>query len=191
MKRSIAAVILAYCVLAWPRLEAQRPVFNSGTLAELAEARSIGLEHVRRIGAQKGITGTNDLVVSRADIDRLSMAHTRIQQYVRGVPVFGGEAIAHLNQAGEPFAETDSLVSDVSVDTTPRLTPAAAIDIAITDYGCRDCLTAVPTTDLWILRDQGVDHLVYRVQLARIDGTRDTALPVRFVDAHGGYVVLS
>ncbi|HEY6508446.1 MAG TPA: M4 family metallopeptidase, partial [Vicinamibacterales bacterium] len=120
------------------------------------------------------------------------MAHTRVQQYFRGVPVFAGQAIAHLTAAGEVFGETDDLIADVSVDTTPRLTRDAAIGIATAHYGCTDCLTAPPTADLWIVRDrEGVDRLTYCVQLARLDGTGRTAAPVRFVDAHGGDIVLA
>ena len=107
------------------------------------------------------------------------------------MPVLGGEAIAHMNADGAAFDDTDNLVEGISVNTTPRLTPEGAIAIATTDYGCSTCLTAAPKADLWILRDQGVDHLVYRVQLTRLDGSNEMALPVRFVDAHGGYVVLA
>jgi Zn-dependent metalloprotease len=120
------------------------------------------------------------------------MAHTRVQQRFRGIPVLGGEAIAHMNADGSDFAETDNLIADINVSTTPLLTPAAGIDAAVADYGCRTCLTAAPTADLWIVRDDaGVDHLTYRVQLTRMDGTSNTALPVRFIDAQGGQVVLS
>jgi Zn-dependent metalloprotease len=149
----------------------------------------MGLEHVRTAATLRGII--DELVVSNVRVDELSMAHTRVQQRVRGVPVFGGEAIAHFRSDGELFTITDDLVPNIVIDTTPAIAQDAAIDIALNDYGCRDCLTAPPSADLWIMRHEGVDHLVYRVQLRRIDGTDATALPVFFVDAHGGYVVLS
>jgi thermolysin len=177
-------------VLSLPRLDAQRQVFSTGAPAELALARSVGLDHLRSAASRKAIDGPNDLVVSRAHVDRQAMAHTRVQQLFRGVRVFGGEAIAHLNPDGTVFGETDDLVAGVNVDPTPRVTAADAIRIATADYGCSQCLTAAPTADLWILRDEaGIDHLVFRVQMRRIDGSPQTAMPVRFVDAHGGYVV--
>jgi Zn-dependent metalloprotease len=188
MKQLVAlAVIAAAALVIFPRAHAQSRIFTSGTPAELEFARSRGLEQLRAVAAQRGID--DELTVSGANVDRLSMAHTRVQQNFRGVRVLGGEAIAHFRSDGQLFAVTDDLVPNISVNTTPRLTPAAAIDIAVTDYGCRDCLTARSTADLWILRDQGVDHLVYRVQMARLDGTNNTALPVRLIDAQGGYVV--
>jgi Zn-dependent metalloprotease len=179
-------------MLSFPRLDAQRQAFSTGAPAELAVARSIGLEHLRGTASQKAIDGPNDLVVSGAHVDRRAMAHTRVQQFFRGVRVFGGEAIAHMNPDGTVFGETDDLVAGVNVDPTPRVTAADAIRIATADYGCSQCLTAAPTADLWILRDEaGLDHLVFRVQMRRIDGSPQTAMPVRFVDAHSGYVVHS
>ena len=87
---------------------------------------------------------------------------TRASQYDRGVPVLGGEAIAHMNADGAAFDDTDNLLDghqrqhDASPDVAGR----------DRDRGerlrLRDCLTAAPKADLWILRDQGVDHLTYR-----------------------------
>jgi len=183
----IVTVLVATGLLTFPRAQEPARVFTTGTRAELARAETMGVEQLRTMARQRGIA--DELRVSRVTVDRESMAHTRIQQLHRGVPVFGGEAIAHFKPDGEPFAETDDLVPNISVNPVPRLTAAAAIDAAVTAYGCRDCLTADPVADLWILRNDGVDHLVYRVQLHRVDGSAETALPVFFVDAHGGFVV--
>src|SRR4030095_2177448 len=130
MKRILAVVVLGLGVFAWPRVEAQRPVFTTGTPAEIAQARAIGLDHVRALGSLKGIDGPNDLVATSTHIDRQSMAHTRVPQYYRGVPVLGGEAIAHMNADGAAFDDTDNLVEGISVNTTPRLTAEGAIAIA-------------------------------------------------------------
>jgi Zn-dependent metalloprotease len=190
-KRIFVTTLAATLALAWPGVRAQAPVFTTGTPAELAVARQRGLERVRAIAQLKGIDGPTDLVVTRVEVDRLSMAHTRVQQYFRGVPVFGGQAIAHLRANGEAFGETDDLIPNIAVNTTPTLSAAAAIAVAVADYGCSACLTETPVASLWILREAGVDHLVYRVDLRRIDGSAATAMPVRFVDAHGGFIVRS
>jgi thermolysin len=77
----------------------------------------------------------------------------------------------------------------VFVETKPALNEKDAIERSTTDYGCSDCLTDEPIADLWILRHEGRDHLVYRVQLRREDESKDTAMPVYFIDAHTGEVV--
>ncbi|MBK7903479.1 MAG: hypothetical protein IPJ97_11475 [Proteobacteria bacterium] len=119
--------------------------------------------------------------------------HTHVQQVYRGVPVFGGEAIVHLSADGKSASLTDDLLYDVQVDTTPTLSAAAAIRIAVTHYGCETCLTAKPKTDLWVMRvaNRAPDVLVYRVQLRREDGSAETALPVYFIDAHTGAIEMN
>ena len=190
MKRTLCAIALAIVAVAWPRLEAQRPASSPGTVVDLAQGRADGLALLQVAAARHGIAA-DDVHVTSAHLDSLSMAHIRAQQTYRGIPVVGGEAIAHLRSDGGVFGETDNFVEGVSVDTTPRLTVEAVTGIAAEDYGCSACLTGAAATDLWILRLDGIDHLVYRVQMSRLDGSPETALPVRFVDAHDGFVVLA
>ena len=130
----------------------------------------------------------------RVEEDPESGMHTHVQQLYRGIRVFGGEAIVHLEPEESSPSITDDLVRSVNVDTTPTLTAAEAVEIAIAKYGCSDCLTAKPTTSLWITQKPGKsgkrrDALVYRVSLRRMDGSASTALPVYFIDAHSGAVV--
>ena len=191
MKRLLPLAIALALLCIFPRLDAQRALFTTGTPQELALAQSIGVEHLRAVAESKGIDQPGDLALSRVHVDSVGLAHARVQQYYRGVPVFGGEAIAHIGRDGAVQNETDSLVSGITVNARPRLTTSEAIAVAVNDYGCSACLTAAPVADLWILRNGGQDHLVYRVQLTRLDNGPDSALPVRFVDAHGGYVVLA
>ena len=187
MKRLILTALIASAFLALPRAQDRARVFTTGTAAELAVAQTRGVQQLRVKALERGIA--DELRVARVTVDRESMAHTRVQQVFRGIKVLGGEAIAHFTPDGELFTTTDDLIPNVVVNTTPAITADAAISIAVTAYGCRDCLTETPIADLWILRHNGADHLVYRVQLQRLDGSNETALPVIFVDAHGGFVV--
>jgi Zn-dependent metalloprotease len=165
---------------------------------KLARAEAASLARLQKKLARKGIA-SNDVKSLRVfeDQDRADRVHTHVQQTHNGVPVFGGEAIVHLDAATEAEAQetTDTLVEGVSVSTIPNLSAADAIAAAAGKYkekkGCDTCLTEAPRADLWVLRHEGVDHLVYRVQLARLDGTEHTSEPVYFVDAHGGFVVWS
>jgi hypothetical protein len=47
-------------------------------------------------------------------------------------------------------------------------------------------LTEQPKVDLWIYRGEFRDHLAYRVEMPRLDGTEHTSVPVIFVDAQTG-----
>ncbi len=127
-------------------------------------------------------------VPKRTKIDDLDISHTRFEQLHLGVRVFEGEAIVHLHMDGTLRTVTNAMIEDLVVDTQPLYAENEAVDIAVADIGGARHLTATPEVELVVLRrDQ--DHLVWKVQLERLDGTADTARPVIFVDAHTGKVV--
>jgi Zn-dependent metalloprotease len=165
---------------------------------KLARAEAVSLMRLQRKLARKGIAA-NDVKTLRVfeDKDKTERAHTHVRQTHNGVPVFGGEAIVHLDTVTETEAEptTDTLIPNIAVSTDPALTADYAIVAAKAKYkekkNCDDCFTDPPKADLWVLRHEGVDHLVYRVQLSRLDGTKDTSEPVYFISAHTGDLVWS
>ncbi|HEY1404243.1 MAG TPA: M4 family metallopeptidase, partial [Pyrinomonadaceae bacterium] len=190
MKKSIFVIALSLAfifALALPRRDASAQ--RGASVDKLARAKEIAHNVIAARVSQRGINGKNDLKVTRASFDEGQKTHTRFQQTHRGVPVFGGEAIVHLNPDDSVFAVTDDLVESVQVDTAPYRTPDEAVRTAISDLGCETCLTSPPATDMQILRHEGNDYLTYRVQLWREDGTHDTSMPIYFVDAKTGNVV--
>lgn len=181
------ARLVSLQLIACVALGAQTRMFTTGTPSEIQQATSIGLAHLSGWARQRGIS--DELRVTRVTVDSLSMAHVHVQQFHRGIPVFGGEAIAHLTSQGEPLNETDAIVRDITVDTTPRLTTMDAVATALNAVGCADCLT-LSAPALWVVRQKDSDHLTYRVPLRRPAGPGGNGLPVIFVDAHRGDVVI-
>ena len=158
--------------------------------AEATSLRFLNTEFSRSRG-YAGVADTdNSFSTKRVEEDTESGLHTHVQQLYKGVRVFGGEAIVHLEADDSAPSMTDDLLRDVQADTTPTLTAAQAVKIAVSDYGCERCLTAKPKTDLWVIRlpNRAPDALVYRVQLRREDGSAETALPIYFVNAHDGNI---
>lgn len=158
---------------------------------KLNRARDISYGYLAQIAPAKGIRDVSDLKLKRLAEDKEGFKHTRVKQTHKGVPVFGGEAIVHLSPDDSLFAVTDDLIPSVQVDTNPKLDNVAAIGKATAAFGCADCLTAPPTAALNILRHNGRDHLTFRVELRREDGSQQTSLPVYFIDAKTGEVVWS
>jgi Zn-dependent metalloprotease len=161
-------------------------LFHQGSTQELSIAKNLSLTHIGQNLDSLGLRSVDDLQMKNVFVDELSMAHTKFQQTFDGVPVFGGEAIVHLNQDGSVFTMTDSLVRNIKVDVVPSLNEAEAINRAVEMYGCGDCLTSQPQVDMFVMRRNNKDRLVYRVQLSRVDGSAETAMPVYFIDAHTG-----
>lgn len=197
MKRFVALLVTAALCAA-----VILPVIVSGQRSnkpdKLARAEAVSKMRLQKRLAKKGIAA-GDVKTLRVfeDKDRSDRAHTHVQQTHNGVPVFGGEAIVHLDTVNEVEAmpTTDNLVEGVDVNTTPNLAADDAIAAAKGKYkekkGCDDCFTDPPQASLWILRHEGVDYLVYRVQLSRLDGTENTSEPVYFINAHSGELVWS
>lgn len=187
----VIAISLAFVfALATPRRDAsaQRAAASADKLSRTKEiAHNVLAERADR----RGIADRRELKAGRVSTDEQKKTHTHFQQTYDGIPVFGGEAIVHLNPDDSVFAVTDDLIDFVQVDTKATRTPDEAVDTALNNLGCQDCLTAPPDVDLQILRHKGGDYLTYRVQLRREDGTEETSMPVYFVDAHTGNVVWS
>ena len=180
----IVTIVLA-ATLCGLGVAAQTRVFTTGTPEELARARDLAAAHLSGTAQTLGID-PRDLTITGVQVDQLSMAHVRVQQSFRGIPVIGAEAIVHLRSTGEVSGETNNLLRGVSVDTRPKLPMSDAIARALDDSHCSACAATGPTADLVILRLEGTDHLVYRVKLRDI---ARPSLPVVFVDAHDGRIV--
>ena len=164
---------------------ASRNVFNSGSDDERELARQISLNILRDRASQRAIGNPDEYLVKRVEIDDLKMAHTHVQQALGGVPVWEGEAIVHLKGDGLLSDITDNLKETIAVDTTPNILAGDALAMARRISRSR-ILTDEPSVDLYIFRGEDRDHLAYRVQLPRLDGTVHTAVPVIFIDAHTG-----
>jgi len=115
------------------------------------------------------------------------MAHTKVRQTVGGVPVWEGEAIVHLKADGSLSTITDGLKENLSVmSTQPVFGEKDAVNYAINQDASSAKLTDKPMVEMYVYRGETRDHLVYRVELPRLDGTEHTSAPVIFIDAHSG-----
>ncbi len=177
-------LLLVASPLCFSTARAQSPVFTTGTAAELEQARSTGLTFLQSVVRQPQV----EIRVTRVSVDQLSMAHVRVQQFFQGIPVFGGEAIAHLRPDGSLASITDSLVPAVKVVVTPTITADQAVARARAAIGSAAAAPPRPPT-LWVLRREDADPLAYRLDFQLIT-TPKPGRPVAFVDAHTGAIVL-
>ncbi len=166
-----------------------KPIFTpAGNDEQRALAGSISRAHLAANLDRLSLETEDEVEIKRVRIDEISLAHTRIQQKFKGVPVFEGEAIVHLHPDGSLNDVTDGFVKRVnrSLTVLPSVDEKQAVAIALGRYVCATCLTATPEVRLLVMRHEGQDHLAYRVDLRRLDQTHDTAMPVLFIDAHSG-----
>lgn len=187
------ALLLVVPACAADPLPTPGALFGTGSPEELDLAEQLGWEQFTESSESpargKGIV---DFDILKVGIDPTGMAHTRVRQLVEGVPVWEGEAIVHLHADGGLAGFTDNLLPDVQVDPNPDLSRTEAIDLAVAEHsGGWAALSGDPVADLWVLRHEGSDHLVWRVQLKQVHMEPDDAMPVLFIDAHTAELVWS
>jgi Zn-dependent metalloprotease len=172
--------------LVTPSTDASKTIFGKKTGDEIETAKRISLEILGQTSKMQGLNVNDSLAVQKVDIDDLGMAHTKVRQVVNGIPVWEGEAIVHLRKDGSLATITDDMKASIIVNTEANLSQEDAVSRVIGGYRGRAKMTDDAKVDMWIFRAADRDHLVYRVATARLDGTKDTAAPVIFIDAQTG-----
>ncbi|MBK7394214.1 MAG: M4 family metallopeptidase [Chloracidobacterium sp.] len=181
----IVVALVAFGVVS-KRATANKAVFNTGSQDEREMAKQISLDFLRNRAAERAIGNADDFEIKRVEIDGLKTAHTHVRQRIGGVPVWEGEAIVHIAADGSVKGMTDALADNIAINTTPNFGEKEALGFAIGMYTGKARLTDTPIIGLYIYRGEDRDHLVYRVETPRLDGSRGTSVPVVFVDAHTG-----
>ncbi len=86
------------------RADLHTPALLEGRTAPLAttgsDAERAGRDFLRRYGALFAMSEQDDLVADDSGTDELGMTHARFEERVGGVPVWGGELLAHFDTDG-------------------------------------------------------------------------------------------
>jgi Zn-dependent metalloprotease len=185
--------VVAVCIIATfifsllsQNTNASKTIFGKKTDDEKETAKQISLDILSQHSKMQGLNVTDSLAVQKVDIDELGMAHTKVRQVVNGIPVWEGEAIVHLRKDGSLSTITDDMKASIIVNTEANLSQEDAVSRVIGGYRGRAKMTDDAKVDMWIFRAADRDHLVYRIATSRLDGTKDTAAPVVFIDAQTG-----
>ena len=164
--------------------------------AEEAFRRS--LAHLKQHGKALGLVDPEaELTLAGADRDGLGQTHVRLDQVHRGVPVFGGQLITHMDaDSVREFVGGRVYASARRVDTTPRIDAARAVAAARSALGYAGHFAREPQAKLVVLphevrnrHGEAGASLVYLVELLILDGTASTAHHHYFVSADDGSVV--
>ena len=146
--------------------------------------------------ANRGAYGLNDpgsdLRVRSAHSDSRGLSHVRFDQYYRGLRVFEGEAIAHVDANGD-VTVTNSLHGNLNLDptrastATPRLPPRCARSARLAPTSC--------ATHRWSYLPRGersiVDRVAWQVAIDVDNDFEDRAEWQYFIDARTGDVAFS
>jgi zinc metalloprotease ZmpA len=125
-------------------------------------------------------------------LDKLDQAHIRYDQLYKGVRVFEGQAIAHVDVAQDRIARvTDALLPIASdLDIAPAMGEEDALFLGRSDARAERDTEARAELMVFVSRDDGGAHLAYRIHITG-DTARGPVDQVSFIDAHSGATLLS
>ena len=158
----------------------------------LTRARQVGQEALQRHLQDLGIGGSaHGLVEQRARTDEQGTSHMRYQQTYRGLEVFEGEVIVHVDGRDE-VELTSALRGHLRLDTRPVVDSAAAATTAAAEAGLAGRFEATPVLKVLPRGERSdYDRLVWHV---RVTGRTHFDPMVQwdvFVDANTGEVALA
>ncbi|HNH45543.1 MAG TPA: M4 family metallopeptidase [Myxococcota bacterium] len=182
----IALLLLTSCA---ENSSEEGPLFVNGGEEEAQLAESLAWGEVEEAAPMMGVNAM-DLQVLRVDLDELGMAHTRFRQTFKGIPVWQGEAIVHLNPDGSLRGLTNAVLPDILLDSVePSYSPEEAIDFAVEATQGWQKVSDDLKVGLYVFRGDKGDSLAWRVEIPMIDNSNEPSKPVVFVDAHTGEVL--
>ncbi len=99
---------------------------------------------------QLGLDADSDFRLGRAHTDRLGETHGHFQQMYKGVRVWGGDVITHVDREGNPLPATDALQRNIHLNVTPSLGADEALAVVHQDLHPKGDYAYAPTTELVI-----------------------------------------
>ncbi|GAA4123060.1 M4 family metallopeptidase [Knoellia locipacati] len=167
-----------------------RPADPVGPLRQL-DVSAVGARAEQALRAAPGLvrlSSGEDLVATKAVGERSGASHVRMDRTYRGLPVLGGDLVAHLGADGAVDSVSQTLKAPVSISTTPGISAAKARTATRATPPAGVSLDkAAPT--LAVDATDGTPRLVWDV---RSSGVRASGTPSRlhtWVDATTGRVV--
>ncbi len=167
----LVALIAAVAVVA------ARPRAAGQQLVTVPPAVAADLAAADRLVNQMLRTGNLRVRDTVADTMMAGRAHERLEQYYRGVRIFGGDLARQVAADGTTVSIFGQVYPELNVDTSPLLT----VDQAFERIPSTNAEPSAATTELVLLPlDSGAFALAYRI------ATRGIERMVYFVDVRSG-----
>jgi len=147
---------------------AQHALASPEVLKKLKAAESdrvaMALQHLDAMRASLGLDSAHKFIARSTHTDEFGHTHTRFQQHYRGLKVWGGEAITHLDASGNAHPLTDALRRNVKVDTESKIGAVDALDRVTRDLNLGAEQTPLFDSELLIFAHD--DRILERVHPA-------------------------
>ena len=132
-----------------------RPTLASAqlnTLRTQEPARAaLALERLNDARATMGLGAENAFESRRTSTDAFGTLHAHIHQIYRGVPVWGGDAILHMDAENTSLPATDKLIRGLDLAVNPALEASEALAIAQRDMKPKGALSSASAPELVVV----------------------------------------
>ncbi len=136
---------------------------------------------------QLGLDADHAFTLRTSHSDDLGQTHGHFAQFYKGVRVWGGDAITHVDRNGADLPLTNALHKNILLNVTPSLVASEALALVQLDLAPKGTFSYAPTTEL-VVFPQEVDVINRRAGRTSADqepsATDVTRQVVRFVLAY-------
>lgn len=112
------------------------------------------LSWVRSQRSSMGLGEADSFISRSSHTDEFGQTHVRVRQTHRGIPIWGSEAVIHLDASGRALPMTGAAITGVNVDPTPGVDEATVIRLIKRNLGTQGPLV-VPKIELVIVANPG------------------------------------
>ena len=148
------------------------PTFVTGELGQLGpgSASSAAADFLRGKRDLLGGAGTEDFEAIGSAKDNLGHTHIRLQQRLRGLPVYGAEYIVHVNGNGKVYAINGRFAPDHDLPRNPSIDGWSALELAASQAG----ITGGRWSDMraalvYVATEKGSAFLAWRGTIEYVD----------------------
>ncbi|GLH72921.1 hypothetical protein GETHLI_14230 [Geothrix limicola] len=168
-------------------------------------------DHLLSQRSQLGLDANHDFRLRRTHTDELGQTHAHFQQTYKGVRVWGGDAISHVDHQGRHLPLTHSLSRHINLNVTPAMSSDEALAVVHQDLAPAGSYAYEPTVELVIVPEtvnvvrngiraeqanavdvtaQVLRHtLAYHIHTQLENGTAETAHTDYLINAHTGAIL--
>ncbi|MBS1767702.1 MAG: M4 family metallopeptidase [Acidobacteria bacterium] len=163
--------------------------------------------HAMAMRTQLGLDNDASLRNAAVRTDEFGQTHTHVQQMYRGVRVWGGDAIIHMDKNGAFRPMTSALKAGINMNTMPSLRADEALETAHQDLAPKGAYASNPTSELVVFPIMQQVHvragndatayeyqpvryaLAYHVHTDLQNGVGETKQMDYMIDAHTGAIL--
>ncbi len=153
-RRPIHLSSLAVLLTAAPVMAALPQGLQAEHLNQIRDGEGLraqaAIDHLMAHRADFGLGVSASLQATKVHTDRLGQTHTHLQQLYRGVKVWGGEAVAHVDRNGRHLPVTSSLKAGIHLNVLPSIQKDEALLIADSDLAPTGAYATAPKAELVI-----------------------------------------